>query len=172
MVTAVQHSATAVAVYKTTKLPAWSGADMTWDGVALILWTGLEANVIIVAACIPMLRPVWDQILGAWKKAKPSWGRGGRGGSRQGYLSDDADTEHSSPPRGYWTRKLYSIVSSISTRSSTSTMSRFRSRPDTATMPTMPNMRTLEEAVLTAEHVGAARTDNFALSYASSPRKI
>ncbi|KAI9839333.1 MAG: hypothetical protein M1837_002218 [Sclerophora amabilis] len=46
-------------IIKTTKLKGLEGhTDFTWETVYLLTWTIIEANVIIIAACIPTLRPM------------------------------------------------------------------------------------------------------------------
>ncbi|MCJ1405544.1 hypothetical protein MMC11_008772 [Xylographa trunciseda] len=49
------------ACIKISYLPALEtvGADFTWDTVALFIWNTVEINVVIIAACIPALRPVY-----------------------------------------------------------------------------------------------------------------
>ena len=49
------------AAIKTSKVPisVKGKRDITWQTVELLLWNGIEMNVIIVAACIPTLRPVF-----------------------------------------------------------------------------------------------------------------
>ncbi|MCJ1282166.1 hypothetical protein MMC26_001489 [Xylographa opegraphella] len=49
------------ACVKMSYLPALEtiGADFTWDTVTLFIWNTVEINVVIIAACIPALRPVY-----------------------------------------------------------------------------------------------------------------
>ena len=49
------------ACVKISYLPALetANADFTWDTVALLIWNTVEINVVIIAACIPALRPVY-----------------------------------------------------------------------------------------------------------------
>ncbi|CAF9938565.1 MAG: hypothetical protein HETSPECPRED_001111 [Heterodermia speciosa] len=46
---------------KTSKIPISVKAqrDITWQTVELLMWNGIEMNVIIIAACIPTLRPLF-----------------------------------------------------------------------------------------------------------------
>jgi hypothetical protein len=81
--TYVENSATAVAIYKSTRLPALAskdfscrlrsnnhGKDMrvvltpTDDTSDITIWTSIEGNSIIIAACLPTLQPLFDRILG------------------------------------------------------------------------------------------------------------
>ena len=50
----------AAAAIKTSKVPisVKGRQDITWQTVELLLWNGIEMNIIILAACIPTLRPV------------------------------------------------------------------------------------------------------------------
>lgn len=50
------------AAVKTSKVPITvkaADSDITWQTVELLMWNGIEMNVIIIAACIPTLRPVF-----------------------------------------------------------------------------------------------------------------
>ncbi|KAF2272091.1 uncharacterized protein EI97DRAFT_453285 [Westerdykella ornata] len=52
-----------VAVYKaTTFVGDWS--DFTYAAVNLVIWTSIEANSVIISACIPMLLPLVELIFG------------------------------------------------------------------------------------------------------------
>ncbi|KAL8794419.1 MAG: hypothetical protein Q9195_003006 [Heterodermia aff. obscurata] len=46
---------------KTSKIPisVKAQSDITWQTVELLMWNGIEMNVIIIAACIPTLRPLF-----------------------------------------------------------------------------------------------------------------
>ena len=48
------------AAIKTSKVPisVKGKTDITWQTVELLLWNGIEMNIIIIAACIPTLRPI------------------------------------------------------------------------------------------------------------------
>ncbi|KAG6997768.1 hypothetical protein G7Y79_00038g075270 [Physcia stellaris] len=56
---------------KTSKIPITVKAqtDITWQTVELLMWNGIEMNVIIIAACIPTLRPLF---LILFNRATPS----------------------------------------------------------------------------------------------------
>ncbi|KAI9751445.1 MAG: hypothetical protein M4579_006055 [Chaenotheca gracillima] len=57
--------ASVCSIIKTTKLKGLGAhSDFTWETVYLVTWTIIEANVIIIAACIPTLRPMMLWILG------------------------------------------------------------------------------------------------------------
>ncbi|CAD6588649.1 MAG: hypothetical protein ASARMPREDX12_003397 [Alectoria sarmentosa] len=49
------------AAVKTSKVPITVKAktDITWKTIELLMWNGIEMNVIIIAACIPTLRPIF-----------------------------------------------------------------------------------------------------------------
>lgn len=55
---------TVVAIYKCTRLPSLASADFTWNTADLVIWTVVEAAVIIIACCIPLLQPLVDLIFG------------------------------------------------------------------------------------------------------------
>ncbi|EFQ34542.1 uncharacterized protein GLRG_09686 [Colletotrichum graminicola M1.001] len=48
------------AIFKCTRLKSLGSPDFTYDSADLIIWTSLEANVVIIAACIPALQPLVD----------------------------------------------------------------------------------------------------------------
>ncbi|KAL8827510.1 MAG: hypothetical protein Q9191_003139 [Dirinaria sp. TL-2023a] len=56
---------------KTSKVPITvnAKADITWATVELLMWNGIEMNVIIIAACIPTLRPLFLILL---RRSTPS----------------------------------------------------------------------------------------------------
>ncbi|CAH0047753.1 unnamed protein product [Clonostachys solani] len=56
--------ATVVAIYKCTRLPSLAGADFSYDTSDLVIWTIVEASTIIIACCIPVLRPLVDVLFG------------------------------------------------------------------------------------------------------------
>ncbi|ORX92630.1 hypothetical protein BCR34DRAFT_442949, partial [Clohesyomyces aquaticus] len=56
--------AAAVAVYKSTRLPGLASADFTYNTSDITIWTSIEGNAIVIAACIPTLQPLFDLILG------------------------------------------------------------------------------------------------------------
>ncbi|EUC46837.1 hypothetical protein COCMIDRAFT_35570 [Bipolaris oryzae ATCC 44560] len=56
--------AAAVAIYKSTRLPALASADFSYDTADITIWTSIEGNAIIIAACIPTLQPLIDRIFG------------------------------------------------------------------------------------------------------------
>ncbi|RMZ72390.1 integral membrane [Pyrenophora seminiperda CCB06] len=53
----------AVAIYKSTRLPALASPDFTYDSAGITVWTSIEGNAIIIAACIPTLQPLLDRLL-------------------------------------------------------------------------------------------------------------
>ncbi|KAL8659357.1 MAG: hypothetical protein Q9226_000477 [Calogaya cf. arnoldii] len=54
------------AAVKTSKIPITvrGQIDITWMTIELLMWGGIEMNVIIIAACIPTLRPLVLVLLG------------------------------------------------------------------------------------------------------------
>ncbi|KAL9630017.1 MAG: hypothetical protein Q9204_004946 [Flavoplaca sp. TL-2023a] len=54
------------AAVKTSKIPITvrGQTDITWLAIELLMWGGIEMNVIIIAACIPTLRPLILVLLG------------------------------------------------------------------------------------------------------------
>ncbi|KAI4663737.1 uncharacterized protein J4E78_004155 [Alternaria triticimaculans] len=56
--------AAAVAVYKSTRLPALASPDFSYDTADITIWTSIEGNSIIIGACIPTLQPLFDRIFG------------------------------------------------------------------------------------------------------------
>lgn len=51
----------ACACVKAGKVPitVHPNEDLTWNTIQLLLWNGMEMNVIIIAACVPALRPLF-----------------------------------------------------------------------------------------------------------------
>ncbi|KZM22003.1 hypothetical protein ST47_g6849 [Ascochyta rabiei] len=56
--------AAVVAMYKSTRLPALASEDFSYDTADITVWTSIEGNCIIVAACIPTLQPLLDRAFG------------------------------------------------------------------------------------------------------------
>ncbi|KFY39476.1 hypothetical protein V494_03967 [Pseudogymnoascus sp. VKM F-4513 (FW-928)] len=56
--------AAVTAFYKATTLKGLSSPDFTWDTCDLTMWTCIEGGTIIIAACIPLLQPILDKVLG------------------------------------------------------------------------------------------------------------
>ncbi|RAH48314.1 uncharacterized protein BO95DRAFT_62912 [Aspergillus brunneoviolaceus CBS 621.78] len=62
------------AIIKTTHLDALGDvADSTYESCPLVLWTNAEANLVIIASCIPTLQPLLDFILGKRSSACRSY---------------------------------------------------------------------------------------------------
>ena len=50
----------ACAIKKTLKIPELTArSDFTWETVDLLIWTGSEVFTIVLAACIPTIRPLF-----------------------------------------------------------------------------------------------------------------
>ncbi|KAF2833249.1 integral membrane protein [Ophiobolus disseminans] len=77
--------ATAVAIYKSTRLPALGSRDFSYDTSDITIWTSIEGNSITIAACIPTLQPLLDLILG-----KAIFGSSGSRPKHAGYKSHNS----------------------------------------------------------------------------------
>ncbi|KAL1967283.1 hypothetical protein VTN77DRAFT_3329 [Rasamsonia byssochlamydoides] len=72
--------ACAVSIYKSTRLTELADkTDFTYDTVDVFLWTNIEANTIIIAACVPTITPLIESIFG--KRILSS-----RSGHQSGYM--------------------------------------------------------------------------------------
>lgn len=69
------------------------------------MWTAIEGNLIVIAACVPTLHPVYDKI---YTKIKMWMGMVAPGTGR-GFSED----EQPGPCRGFWSKKLNAILDSI-----------------------------------------------------------
>ncbi|KAI1391438.1 uncharacterized protein F4822DRAFT_185906 [Hypoxylon trugodes] len=67
-----------VAIYKCTRIPGLASPDFTYDTADLTIWTCVEGSTIIIATCIPTLRPLADLLFGRAAL-------GGSSGDRHGY---------------------------------------------------------------------------------------
>ncbi|KAF4760718.1 hypothetical protein HAV15_006113 [Penicillium sp. str.  len=66
---------THVSLSTTPIIPLRSKADQIKNGTAdLVMWTNIEANVVVIASCIPTLQPLLEVILG--KRALGSYSQG------------------------------------------------------------------------------------------------
>ncbi|KAL9050420.1 MAG: hypothetical protein Q9162_006634 [Coniocarpon cinnabarinum] len=95
-----------IAIYKTTKLPALASpkADFTWATAPLLYWSSIEANCVIISACIPTINPVIQLFV---EKTKPwmsttnksAYSNGARGTSNscagRGTITDPRDPAES-----------------------------------------------------------------------------
>ncbi|TDZ15158.1 hypothetical protein Cob_v011881 [Colletotrichum orbiculare MAFF 240422] len=50
------------AIFKCTRLKSLGSPDFTYDAADLVIWTSLEADVVIMAACIPAMQPLIDYV--------------------------------------------------------------------------------------------------------------
>ncbi|KAL8852448.1 MAG: hypothetical protein Q9221_002678 [Calogaya cf. arnoldii] len=84
------------AAVKTSKIPITvSGQiDITWMTIELLMWGGIEMNVIIIAACIPTLRPLILVLLG-----RPSGSQYRNGASSRKSYSQHLGPNGSTLPR-------------------------------------------------------------------------
>ncbi|QBZ56765.1 hypothetical protein PoMZ_01681 [Pyricularia oryzae] len=77
----------AVAIYKTTRVPSIGSEDFSYDTSDLVIWTVVEGSAIIIAASIPVLQPLLEVIMKRnpftsherSKRDSPSFGSGWRG---------------------------------------------------------------------------------------------
>ncbi|UQC78820.1 uncharacterized protein CLUP02_04297 [Colletotrichum lupini] len=53
-----------ISIYKSTRLPSLASEDFTYDSAELVVWTIVEGNTLIIAACIPILGPLVELALG------------------------------------------------------------------------------------------------------------
>ncbi|KAK4033600.1 hypothetical protein C8A01DRAFT_19467 [Parachaetomium inaequale] len=92
--------ATVVAIYKTTRIPGLASPDFVYDTADLTIWTAVEGSTIMIAASIPILKPLMDLLLGrrafSSNKSYPQYEKYGR--SRSGQA--DSDIEMSRPGVG------------------------------------------------------------------------
>ncbi|KAK7702560.1 hypothetical protein SLS64_009523 [Diaporthe eres] len=91
--------ATAVACLKISYLHVLSNEDFTWTIPRLTIWTITEATVTIVAACIPVLHPLYDRARTGLRKLSP--GRRPDQGIITGREAPDSP--------GFWSLKLRAI---------------------------------------------------------------
>ncbi|MCJ1392313.1 hypothetical protein MMC18_005180 [Xylographa bjoerkii] len=64
-------TAACIAIYKCTRLPELSQhTDYTFATTDLLIWTSVESNVIIIAACLPTLRPIFLLLIGRSDSSK------------------------------------------------------------------------------------------------------
>ncbi|KAL2017579.1 hypothetical protein VTK56DRAFT_1952 [Thermocarpiscus australiensis] len=103
------NSSTAVATYKTTRIPSLASDDFSYDTADLVIWTIVEGSTLIIAACIPILQPLIDLVIGRTtlqsSRSKSSgygpYGSSGHGtsGKGGGLRSGDVEMQH-----GGWRR--------------------------------------------------------------------
>ncbi|KAG8158215.1 hypothetical protein KVR01_011976 [Diaporthe batatas] len=118
---------TVVACLKISHLHVLSNPDFTWTSPKLTIWTMTEASVTIIAACIPVLHPLYDRARAGLRRIFPSLqqrrhgsgeerstvtGRGSRGGVRRAH-PDSPDSP------GFWSLKLRALAAAESWWSST-----------------------------------------------------
>ncbi|CCF41401.1 integral membrane protein [Colletotrichum higginsianum] len=53
-----------ISIYKSTRLPSLASQDFIYDSADLVVWTIVEGNTLIIAACIPILGPLVELALG------------------------------------------------------------------------------------------------------------
>ena len=84
----------AVAIHKCTTVPGVANrTDFTYGTEDLVLWTNIESNCVIIAACVPLLLPLLEMVFGrrfmssnVTSDGAPSWRTSGPKLSRQEHL--------------------------------------------------------------------------------------
>ncbi|PWY70298.1 hypothetical protein BO94DRAFT_502324 [Aspergillus sclerotioniger CBS 115572] len=76
------------AIIKTTHLNALANVtDATYAGWSLVLWTNIEADLVVLASCIPTLQPLLEFLLGkrsyGTPRSYPTYEGGGTGPSKR-----------------------------------------------------------------------------------------
>ncbi|KAJ5770120.1 uncharacterized protein N7511_002171 [Penicillium nucicola] len=70
--------ASAMAIIKCTQLHGLADkSDYTYGTADLVMWTNIEANVVVIASCIPTLQPLLEIMLGKRVFGSYSQGKGG-----------------------------------------------------------------------------------------------
>ncbi|KAH8751604.1 hypothetical protein F5883DRAFT_692070 [Diaporthe sp. PMI_573] len=113
-------AATVVACLKISYLHVLSNEDFTWTLPRLTIWTLTEATVTIVAACIPVLHPLYDRARAGLRKIFPSLRR--RRQADQGTITTangHPDARGAADSPGFWSLKLRAIAVAESWWSST-----------------------------------------------------
>ncbi|EER25284.1 hypothetical protein D8B26_007908 [Coccidioides posadasii str. Silveira] len=68
--------ASAMAIIKCTQLQGLADqSNYTYSTAELVVWTNIEANVVVIASCIPTLKPLIERLSGTIKGSRGSSGR-------------------------------------------------------------------------------------------------
>ncbi|KAJ5626328.1 hypothetical protein N7510_002637 [Penicillium lagena] len=105
--------ASAMAIIKCTQLNGLADkADYTYGTADLVMWTNIEADVVVIASCIPTLQPLLEVILGNRAMGSYSQGTGNRykGASK---LQDDSTLDHSN-----WSNPVRKAVTNVESQES------------------------------------------------------
>ncbi|KAG6364006.1 hypothetical protein INS49_009109 [Diaporthe citri] len=149
--------ATAVAVYKITTLKVLAFTDdFTYDVSTAIIPTVVEANTIMIAACMSTLHPVYELVCQKFRRQTP-----GEDGVGPAHRHGNADESPSGAKRGFWSMLLERDLwteSTIVTRLSQSRSQRRTVHASEHDETTAIPIRTLEDAQNTqAADEGLAR---------------
>ncbi|CAJ2510508.1 Uu.00g133170.m01.CDS01 [Anthostomella pinea] len=95
--------ASIIALYKCSRIPGLASKDFTYDTADLTIWTCIEGSAIIIAACIPVLKPLGERILGsrAFGSSKDRYGYKNYGNSRSGNPKSDIELGSKQRPARY-----------------------------------------------------------------------
>ncbi|KAF9877753.1 hypothetical protein CkaCkLH20_04888 [Colletotrichum karsti] len=90
-----------VGIVKSTGVPTLSSQDVSYDLCDPFYWTSIEGNLIIIAACIPILQPLLEMFKGRtiWSTDKKSSGRQYEDYSKQSAQQHPDPIELRSKPR-------------------------------------------------------------------------
>ncbi|KAL2174026.1 uncharacterized protein P884DRAFT_250811 [Thermothelomyces heterothallicus CBS 202.75] len=82
-----------VAIYKCTRLPGLASPDFVYDTADLTIWTAIEGSTIMIAASIPILKPLADYVVGRRTfSSSNSYNRYEKHpGSRSGHMASDME---------------------------------------------------------------------------------
>lgn len=81
------------------------------ESVPLIVWTTVESDLIVIAACVPTLHPLYDRV---YVKAKRLVGIVSPDAPIGSQAEQTEEAEQETGRRvGYWTHKLNDIVSYV-----------------------------------------------------------
>ena len=104
----------------TTLKTGAAGNDPSYDGESTLMWTGVECNVGIICACLPLLRPLLNRCLPWFAQrtargttARPTYIYGASGGSGRTRATHAAQTDNS---WSNWGKGQNVIMSNVSTR--------------------------------------------------------
>ncbi|PLB51166.1 hypothetical protein P170DRAFT_355966 [Aspergillus steynii IBT 23096] len=107
--------------------------DPTYGTVPLVIWTNVEANVVVIASCIPTLQPLLELILGKRKLTS-----GGKSNSRHKYYQQSSQQGHD-PSQSHRSRRShalhkqdYTLTTDVESRESILRENRLDNAVDTA----------------------------------------
>jgi hypothetical protein len=80
-------SAAAAAIIKTIELQNLTSSDFTYDATNLSYWLMTENYVIIIAACVPTLRPLFNAAISSWSEKRSASGNENQSYGSTTYIS-------------------------------------------------------------------------------------